>query len=150
MVLALTGFGQDVPFGNAITLTNVKLSDPWATYPGGNPFPTVLNKNVPFPTYGSVVTHPYNTKPPMVNQWNLSVQRQIGTDWLVSANYIGTMSGTFTAFGDGSSTAMYPSPQVALLLKPSSAANIYWDVQAVTTGIPVSAQTLTITCGLMN
>jgi hypothetical protein len=67
-----------------------------------------------------------------------------------SANYIGTMSGTFTAFGDGSSTAMYPSPQVALLLKPSSAANIYWDVQAVTTGIPVSAQTLTITCGLMN
>jgi hypothetical protein len=67
-----------------------------------------------------------------------------------SANYIGTMSGTFTAFGDGSATAMYPSPQVALLLKPSSAANIYWDVQAVTTGIPVSAQTLTITCGLMN
>jgi hypothetical protein len=90
MVLALTGFGQDVPFGNAITLTNVKLSDPWAGYPGGDPFPTVLDKNVPFPTYGSVVTHPFDTHPPMVNQWNLSVQRQIGTNWLVSANYIGS------------------------------------------------------------
>jgi hypothetical protein len=90
MVLALTGFGQDVPFGNAITLTSVKLSDPWAAYPGGNPFPTVLDRNVPFPTQGSVVTHPFDAKPPMVNQWNLSVQRQIGTDWLVTANYIGT------------------------------------------------------------
>jgi hypothetical protein len=90
MVLALTGFGQDVPFGNAITLTSVKLSDPWGTYPGGNPFPTILDKNVPFPTYGSVVTHPLNAHPPMVNQWNLSVQRQIGTDWLVSGNYIGS------------------------------------------------------------
>jgi hypothetical protein len=25
-----------------------------------------------------------------VNQWNASIQRQIGTSWLVSANYIGS------------------------------------------------------------
>jgi hypothetical protein len=90
MVLALTGFGQDVPFGNAITLTSVQLSDPWATYPGGNPFPTVLNRNVPFPSYGSVVTHPLHAHPPMVNQWNLSVQKQVGTDWMFTANYVGS------------------------------------------------------------
>ncbi len=24
-----------------------------------------------------------------MNQWNLSVQRQLGKDWLVSANYVG-------------------------------------------------------------
>jgi len=92
MVLALTGFGQDVPFGNAITLTNVTLSDPWATYPGGDPFPTVLSRDVPFPTFGTVVTHPLHAHPPVVNQWNLSIQRQVGTNWLLTANYIGTSS----------------------------------------------------------
>ena len=60
MVIALTGFGQDAPFGNAITLTNVNLSDPWATYPGGDPFPTILNKNIPFSTFGPSPTIPYN------------------------------------------------------------------------------------------
>ena len=90
MVLALTGFGQDVPFGNAVSLTNVKLSDPWANYPGGDPFPTALNSNVAFPTFGSILTHPLHAHPPMMNQWNLSIQRQVGTDWLFSANYVGT------------------------------------------------------------
>src|SRR6185369_10780233 len=90
MVIALTGFGQNAPFGNALTLQNVQLSDPWATYPGGDPFPTIVNRDTPFSTFGLVSTHPYNAKPTVVNQWNLSLQRQLGTDWLVSANYIGS------------------------------------------------------------
>ena len=77
-------------FGNAVTLNNVQMSDPWATYPGGDPFPTAINKDTPFSTFGLVSTHPYNSKPTVVNQWNLSVQRQLGTDWLVTANYIGS------------------------------------------------------------
>ena len=90
MVIALTGFGQNAPFGNAVTLQNVQMSDPWATYPGGDPFPTFINKDTPFSTFGLVSTHPFNSKPTVVNQWNLSLQRQLGTDWLVSANYIGS------------------------------------------------------------
>jgi hypothetical protein len=88
--ISLTGFGQDVPFGNAVTLQNVNLSNPWANYPGGNPFPSVLNKDVVFPAYGLVDTHPLHLKPTTVNQWNLSVQRQVGTDWLLTVNYVGS------------------------------------------------------------
>jgi hypothetical protein len=33
---------------------------------------------------------PYDLKTPITQSWNLSVQRQVSTDWLVSASYIGT------------------------------------------------------------
>jgi hypothetical protein len=89
-VTGLTGYGQDVPYGNAITLNNVNMSDPWATYPGGNPLPIQLQKNMVFPTFGTYVTHPAHVKPLGVNQWNLSVQRQFADNWLVTANYVGT------------------------------------------------------------
>jgi hypothetical protein len=77
------------PFGNRVDLTNVRMSDPWGSYAGGNPFPLVLDKNVPFPTYGSTVTHQWDSDAPYMQQWNLNIQRQITTDWLVTANYIG-------------------------------------------------------------
>jgi hypothetical protein len=34
----------------------------------------------------------YDTKTMEVSQWNLSLQKQISTDWLISASYIGTAS----------------------------------------------------------
>src|SRR4029434_714586 len=50
----------------------------------------LVEKNMAFPTFGTYVTHPFHAKPATVNQWNLSLQRQLGTDWLVTANYIGS------------------------------------------------------------
>jgi hypothetical protein len=38
---------------------------------------------------GIVTALDYDTPNMRVGQWNLSVQRQMGTDWMVSANYIG-------------------------------------------------------------
>ena len=35
---------------------------------------------------------PEDSKAPYVNQWHLSVERQIGTDWLVAANYLGSQA----------------------------------------------------------
>jgi len=86
---ALSSFGQDVPIGNAVTINNVNLSNPWATYPGGNPLPITLSKTMPFPSAAAYITYPPNWKPLWVNQWNLSIQRQMGKDWLVTANYLG-------------------------------------------------------------
>ena len=86
---ALSSFGQDPPIGNVVTLQNVNLSNPWATYPGGNPLPITLSRDMTFPTFGAYITYPPDWKPLWVNQWNLSIQRQIGNDWLVTANYLG-------------------------------------------------------------
>src|SRR5258706_12963198 len=50
-----------------------------------------VNPNIPFPTFGRYVSSPLSDFNPMyVNQWNLSIQKQIGKDWLVTANYLGT------------------------------------------------------------
>jgi hypothetical protein len=84
-----TGFTVGPPFGNLISLTNVSISDPYATYPGGNPFPIYLNKNAQFPLAGNYSSQPWDFKPTHMNQWTLSIQRQFGTDWLVTANYLG-------------------------------------------------------------
>ena len=87
---ALSSFGQDAPVGYAVTLNNVNLSNPWANYPGGNPLPVLLSKTMPFPSVGGAyITYPPDWKPVWVNQWNFSIQRQVGKDWLLTANYLG-------------------------------------------------------------
>ena len=77
------------PYGDNITLANVSFSNPWGTYPGGNPFPLPGGKNALFPLFGSYRTDPFDTRPPYTNQWNVSIQRQVGASWLVTANYLG-------------------------------------------------------------
>jgi hypothetical protein len=42
-----------------------------------------------FPLTGAYITYPQDWKPLRVNQWNVSIQRQFGTDWLLTANYLG-------------------------------------------------------------
>jgi len=88
-LLSTTGFAQNAPYGNNISLSNVDLASPWASYPGGNPLPIPLTKDISFPTFATTTTVPFDWKPMTLNQWNLSVQRQIGADWLVSVNYVG-------------------------------------------------------------
>src|SRR5207249_6433707 len=65
------------------------FEDPWQGYPGGSPFPVVVTRDIGFPTSATWVNVPLDLPSVYVNQWNLSVQRQIGANWLVSANYIG-------------------------------------------------------------
>jgi Carboxypeptidase regulatory-like domain/TonB dependent receptor-like, beta-barrel len=65
------------------------FEEPWRDILGGNPFPIVVDANVRFSDALSVVSIPKKIKPPYINQWNLSIQRQVGRDWLVAANYLG-------------------------------------------------------------
>jgi len=78
------------PFQPRIQLNNVRFDDPWAAFPGGNPFPIVKNSDGIFPPFTIYPVLKRDTKNPNVAQWNLNVQRQFGTDWLVSAGYLGS------------------------------------------------------------
>src|SRR3989475_1680916 len=86
------GLRDSPPWGSRVVLSNPAggFDDPWQGQPGGNPFPLAVNANSTFPPSAVIVNLPLNLRMPYVNQWNLSVQRQIGEDWLVAANYIGS------------------------------------------------------------
>jgi hypothetical protein len=67
------------------------LDNPWATYPGGNPFPYRYDPNNPaFPTYSSFLPLPSDLKPTTQYSWDASVQRQITRRWFASAAYLGS------------------------------------------------------------
>ena len=80
------------PWGNRVTLTSIPggFDNPWQGITGGNPFPYVIDANVKFAPVGFFYTQRYDTKTPTVQSWNLSVQRQVGKDWVTSVSYIGT------------------------------------------------------------
>ncbi len=77
------------PFNYDITIQNPRYDDPWATYPGGNPFPVKLTKDSPFTAFGGMTVMPYHLDPSQTQSWNLSIQRQLTADLLVSASYLG-------------------------------------------------------------
>jgi hypothetical protein len=80
---------MSAPWANNIALSSVSLDDPWRTFPGGNPFPYVQGTFAP---YGEFYSTPYDLKTLHGSSWNLSIQRQIGTAWLVSAAYLGSQN----------------------------------------------------------
>src|SRR5205807_2582324 len=88
-LLGFTGFAQSPPYGNNITLNNANLSDPWRNYPGGNPLPIALASDQTFPSSGAYTSFPLDWRPTTLNQWSLSIQRQVRADWLLTANYVG-------------------------------------------------------------
>jgi len=84
--------GRIAPWSPQITLVGATLDKPWGSFPGGNPFPIKVDQNAAFLPFTSYETTPYNIHTPYVSSWNLSFQRQIGMDYLVSATYLGSQT----------------------------------------------------------
>ena len=66
--------------------------DPYVAYPGGNPIPFSLSKDMQFPAFASYTTYPLDLRATNTDQWNVSYQLQVAANWMVSANYIGSMT----------------------------------------------------------
>jgi hypothetical protein len=79
------------PWGSTTSISNPPggFSDPWQGFPGGNPFPRPLTRDVPFSDAGQYINYPLHIRPTYTEQWNVSLQKQIGRDWALSANYLG-------------------------------------------------------------
>jgi hypothetical protein len=100
------GFDRLTPFGTQIDVTNALFDDPWANTPGGNPFPLRESPDMVFPPGGGFVTFPEEPRPPYSDQWNVSVQRQLGASWMVSANYLASR-GSRLPVGDQLNPAIF-------------------------------------------
>ena len=87
--------GRNPAFLPFAAVQNVRIEDPWASFPGGNPFPFVRparGQEGKFLARQIIPSIPTQAQPPTVNQWNLSIQKQIGQDWITSASYIGSQT----------------------------------------------------------
>src|SRR5262249_36050772 len=85
-------YSAAAPWTNFMTVNGIPLDDPCRDFPGGNPFPATLGPDARFVPYTSLQTTPRNLRTPSTSSWNLSIQRQVAADWLVSASYIGTQA----------------------------------------------------------
>jgi len=107
-MLSLSQEQFGAPFGSQVSVAGANLTNPWANFAGGaggrlpvgqNPMAILAARSgfgyqapdIPFVTAGTYIDSPLKDfHPTYVNQWNVSIQRQVGKDWLVSANYLGT------------------------------------------------------------
>ena len=86
---------QGPPFADAMTLQAVNLTNPFATFTyngktGVDPFPIAQTASTPFITAGSYASfNELHVKAPMLQQWNLSFEKQFAQNWSVTASYIG-------------------------------------------------------------
>jgi hypothetical protein len=89
-------FGFGAPWANTATLNAPVggFTEPFAGQPGGNPYPqpSPPPKDAAFLPNVSYYTVPIRIRTPYMQQWNLSLQRQLGDGWLLTANYLGNRS----------------------------------------------------------
>jgi hypothetical protein len=85
--------GAHGPFANPMNIPQPAGGfNPYSTVPGGNPFPlpNPLPSNIQFPQFGGGLgnfkLHP---QPTYMQQWNLSIQKQLPGEWMASATYLG-------------------------------------------------------------
>ena len=84
------------PYGNQISLVSPSggFTNPYAGIAGGDPFPLPFPppSNIPFVAAGEFMTLPLHLHAPNTQQWNLSLQRQVGANLLLTASYVGNKS----------------------------------------------------------
>ena len=81
------------PWGDEIRITNPPggLDNPFAGSGQSNIFPTpTASPDVPFTVFGPYLSLNYDMKTPYVDLWNVTVERQLSTNWVVSAGYVGS------------------------------------------------------------
>jgi hypothetical protein len=110
-------FAQAPPWGNSVSLTAPAggFVNPYQGYPGGSPFPTPYppREDAPYLTQGQYINFPLNLHHPYMEQWSLSIQRQVSSDWLVSVNYLGNRALHLRASNEANPAIYVPGATLA-------------------------------------
>jgi hypothetical protein len=80
------------PWGNRLLVPTTSMDNPYSVVPGGNPHPIETNRNTVFPPFGAFGAMDPSIKPPRVQSWNVTLEKQLGTNYSVTANYLGRYS----------------------------------------------------------
>src|SRR5687767_9391048 len=80
------------PFANRVELSAVPFEDPYRNVPGGDTHPLAPNPpfEAQFPAFGAYGVMDPDINSTRVQQWNVTVERQLGAAWQVSASYLGS------------------------------------------------------------
>ena len=80
------------PFGNRSLLTDPPggMDNPWGHLPGGDPHPIVASPTAPYIPFGAFGSMDPDINSPRSQQWNLTIEQQLGDSWGVSAAYLGS------------------------------------------------------------
>ena len=119
----LTVNAADAPPYGGTEIWSGTFSNPYATNPGGNIFPYVVNANAPFAVGGTYIATDPNLKTTSVNQWNATIQHQFGNDWLGSVQYIGSESAHLLDSYQLNPAQVVPCPNGAAVSTCNSTAN---------------------------
>jgi hypothetical protein len=150
------------PVPPAATCTSAQLISPNAT--GPLPSGSFVGFNLAAPTNVSVIALLPTNLTPMVSQWNLQVQRQIGTNQSVSLAYVGTHGARLTRnynanqqlYNAPPGPGLYPNLQ-SITVQDNSGKSDYHSLQAqyehrlthglVVTGAFTWSKTIDDSCG---
>jgi hypothetical protein len=82
---------QSPPWGNRSLIENPPggFDNPYG-HLGGDPHPIVASREVNFIPFGAYGATDPNINSPRVQSWNVTLERQIGSDWGVAASYLGS------------------------------------------------------------
>ena len=79
------------PYGNRTIVEDPsgRFDRPYA-HIGGDPHPILTNRDTVFIPYGAFGAIDPNLNSPRVQQWNVTIERQLGSVWQVAATYLGS------------------------------------------------------------
>jgi Carboxypeptidase regulatory-like domain len=94
------------PFAPTFTLTAVSFANPWGSAGIANPFPASFGPLNPGPTatFKTPISisrvFPQNFQSPQYATWNLTIERQLGKNWLIRGAYMGNEGSHLSGDGD--------------------------------------------------
>ncbi len=136
---AFNPFTNIAPFAPGFSFSDVAFEDPFGSARVQNPFPEQYGPRVPGPEATFVVpteiraTFAKDFRTPLLTTWNLTLERQIGVDWVFRAAYIGN-KGTYFFGAAEASREINPAravPGIPLTVGTTQARRLYQDFSLI-------------------